>query len=197
MAMVPSDSSHHGVVENGPNEIIQGRCGEAGQLGASWYFSRKDIEENSPSRRDGVDLKKESYLRRSYCSFLQDLGMKLRGFSFAICFYTTTTSLLVPSKLGLARDETRGNQQKGKATWLEMKPAGTNKRERQQKGKESKKQKKKKKKKERKNEIKSLSHGSGTWMAIFHALLSMDKSLEIFHDLLYVSIFFENWYIIF
>ncbi|XP_062202241.1 cyclin-T1-4-like isoform X2 [Phragmites australis] len=78
MAMLQSDSSHHGFVENGPNEITQGRHGEAGQLGASWYFSRKEIEENSPSRRDGIDLKKESYLRRSYCSFLQDLGMKLK-----------------------------------------------------------------------------------------------------------------------
>ncbi|XP_062203710.1 cyclin-T1-4-like isoform X2 [Phragmites australis] len=78
MAMVPSDSSHHGVVENSPNGFTQGRREEAGKLGASWYFSRKEIEENSPSRRDGIDLKKESYLRRSYCSFLQDLGMKLK-----------------------------------------------------------------------------------------------------------------------
>ncbi|TVU50264.1 hypothetical protein EJB05_01630 [Eragrostis curvula] len=78
MAMVPSDSSHHGVVENGPTEIKQGTRGEVGQLGASWYFSRREIEENSPSRRDGIDLKKESYLRRSYCNFLQELGMKLK-----------------------------------------------------------------------------------------------------------------------
>ncbi|KAL6643554.1 hypothetical protein ACP70R_018320 [Stipagrostis hirtigluma subsp. patula] len=78
MAMMTSDSSHHGVVENSPNEITQGRRGEAGQLGASWYFSRKEIEENSPSRKDGIDLKKESSLRRSYCNFLQELGMKLK-----------------------------------------------------------------------------------------------------------------------
>ncbi|XP_071733754.1 cyclin-T1-3-like isoform X2 [Rutidosis leptorrhynchoides] len=43
-----------------------------------WYFSRKEIEENSPSRSDGIDLKKEAYLRKSYCTFLQDLGMRLK-----------------------------------------------------------------------------------------------------------------------
>ncbi|CAL5196852.1 unnamed protein product [Lathyrus oleraceus] len=46
--------------------------------GSQWYFSRKEIEENSPSKLDGVDLKKEAYLRKSYCSFLQDLGMRLK-----------------------------------------------------------------------------------------------------------------------
>ncbi|KAJ4759955.1 Cyclin family protein [Rhynchospora pubera] len=51
---------------------------EGGQIGASWYYSRKDIEENSPSRLDGIDLKKETYLRKSYCTFLQDLGMRLK-----------------------------------------------------------------------------------------------------------------------
>lgn len=47
-------------------------------VGGRWYMSRKEIEENSPSRRDGVDLKKETYLRKSYCTFLQDLGMRLK-----------------------------------------------------------------------------------------------------------------------
>ncbi|KAK8458217.1 hypothetical protein SEVIR_3G336500v4 [Setaria viridis] len=78
MAMVPSDSSHHGVVDNSPNGFTQGRREEARKLGPSWYFSRKEIEENSPSRRDGIDLKRENSLRKSYCSFLQDLGMKLK-----------------------------------------------------------------------------------------------------------------------
>ncbi|KAF2586185.1 hypothetical protein F2Q70_00034657 [Brassica cretica] len=31
-----------------------------------WYFGRKEIEENSPSRLDKIDLKKETYLRKSY-----------------------------------------------------------------------------------------------------------------------------------
>ncbi|WOL05099.1 cyclin-T1-3-like [Canna indica] len=46
--------------------------------GATWYSSRKEIEENSPSRRHGIDLKKETYLRKSYCTFLQDFGMRLK-----------------------------------------------------------------------------------------------------------------------
>jgi cyclin T len=73
-----SDSSHHGIVENSPYRTPYDRYAEGGQLGASWYFSRKEIEENSLSRRDGIDLKKESYLRKSYCTFLQDLGMRLK-----------------------------------------------------------------------------------------------------------------------
>ncbi|XP_022996678.1 cyclin-T1-3-like [Cucurbita maxima] len=43
-----------------------------------WYFSRQEIENHSPSRKDGVDFKKESQLRKSYCLFLQELGMKLK-----------------------------------------------------------------------------------------------------------------------
>ncbi|CAJ2659219.1 unnamed protein product [Trifolium pratense] len=46
--------------------------------GSSWYFSRSEIEENSPSLADGIDLKQENYLRKSYCTFLQDLGMRLK-----------------------------------------------------------------------------------------------------------------------
>ncbi|KAI9118665.1 hypothetical protein K1719_010997 [Acacia pycnantha] len=46
--------------------------------GNGWYFTRKEIAENSPSKRDGIDWKKETYLRRSYCTFLQDLAMRLK-----------------------------------------------------------------------------------------------------------------------
>ncbi|CAJ2659218.1 unnamed protein product [Trifolium pratense] len=45
---------------------------------SGWYFSRKEIEENSPSRADGINLKKETYLRRSYCTFLKQLGKELK-----------------------------------------------------------------------------------------------------------------------
>jgi len=41
-------------------------------------MSRKEIEENSPSRKDGIDLKKETSLRKSYCTFLKDLGIRLK-----------------------------------------------------------------------------------------------------------------------
>ncbi|CAH2078524.1 unnamed protein product [Thlaspi arvense] len=43
-----------------------------------WYFSRVEIEKNSPSRRDGIDLKKETRLRKSYCTYLKHLGVKLK-----------------------------------------------------------------------------------------------------------------------
>ncbi|CAN8291161.1 unnamed protein product [Cochlearia groenlandica] len=41
------------------------------------YLSREEIECFSPSRKDGIVLAKESFLRSSYCTFLQRLGMKL------------------------------------------------------------------------------------------------------------------------
>ncbi|EMS58387.1 hypothetical protein TRIUR3_26797 [Triticum urartu] len=66
------------IVENSPYGITKSENKEAGKLSASWYFSRKEIEENSPSKRDGIDLKKETYLRKSYCTYLQDLGMRLK-----------------------------------------------------------------------------------------------------------------------
>lgn len=42
-----------------------------------WYFSRKEIELNSPSRKDGIDAKTETEMRNSYCTYLQELGMTL------------------------------------------------------------------------------------------------------------------------
>lgn len=49
----------------------------------NWYFPREEIERSSPSRKDGIDLKKENYLRKSFCTFLQDLGMKLKLYVFS------------------------------------------------------------------------------------------------------------------
>ncbi|KAL3599251.1 hypothetical protein D5086_007169 [Populus alba] len=72
--LLPGESSHYGSSEGGPSRSSQERPEE----GDRWYFSRKEIEENSPSRRDNIDLKKETYLRKSYCTFLQDLGMRLK-----------------------------------------------------------------------------------------------------------------------
>lgn len=42
------------------------------------YLSREEIERCSPSRKDGIDLQKETYFRYSYCAFLQTLGMRLQ-----------------------------------------------------------------------------------------------------------------------
>ncbi|OAY78300.1 Cyclin-T1-2, partial [Ananas comosus] len=44
----------------------------------SWYFSRQEIENNSPSRKDGIDRRKESELRMLYCSFIGDVGRRLK-----------------------------------------------------------------------------------------------------------------------
>ncbi|KAL5712236.1 hypothetical protein ACHQM5_014427 [Ranunculus cassubicifolius] len=41
------------------------------------FMSRDDIERLSPSRKDGIDPLRETYLRYSYCAFLQNLGMQL------------------------------------------------------------------------------------------------------------------------
>ncbi|CAM0874540.1 unnamed protein product [Alopecurus aequalis] len=76
--MQTSYSSQYGIVENSPYRIPYDKHAEDVNLGASWYFSRKEIEENSLSRRDGIDLKKESFLRKSYCTYLQELGVRLK-----------------------------------------------------------------------------------------------------------------------
>lgn len=61
-----------------PDGTLKGSQEKPEEVGGNWYFSRKELEENSPSRQDGIDLKKETYLRKSYCTFLQDLGMRLK-----------------------------------------------------------------------------------------------------------------------
>ncbi|WOG96272.1 hypothetical protein DCAR_0415606 [Daucus carota subsp. sativus] len=73
--LLPADSVQSGTYEGlYSNQQIEDGSGGGGR----WYYSRKEIEENSASRKDGIDLKKETYLRKSYCTFLQDLGMRLK-----------------------------------------------------------------------------------------------------------------------
>lgn len=74
-SLLAGDPSQHGVYEGAP---YRQQPEDNGGGGGRWYYSRKEIEENSPSRLDGIDLKKETYLRKSYCTFLQDLGMRLK-----------------------------------------------------------------------------------------------------------------------
>ncbi|KAJ1380111.1 Cyclin-like [Sesbania bispinosa] len=73
--LVSGELSHHGASDGNSCRSCKDKQEE---LLGRWYMSRKEIEENSPSRKDGVDLKKETYLRKSYCTFLQDLGMRLK-----------------------------------------------------------------------------------------------------------------------
>ncbi|KAG0461262.1 hypothetical protein HPP92_021559 [Vanilla planifolia] len=68
-----------------------------------WYVSKMEIEANSPSRKDGIDLKKESYLRNLYCSFIQDLGAKIRVLRTTLCLqykphYIAAGSLYLAAK---------------------------------------------------------------------------------------------------
>lgn len=41
------------------------------------FMSREEIERYSPSRKDGIDALREAHLRYSYCTFLQNLGLRL------------------------------------------------------------------------------------------------------------------------
>nr|AAR01224.1 cyclin T1 [Medicago truncatula] len=55
------------------------------------FMSRDDIDRNSPSRKDGIDVLHETHLRYSYCAFLQNLGTRLEmpqttiGTSMVLC----------------------------------------------------------------------------------------------------------------
>nr|XP_004298510.2 PREDICTED: cyclin-T1-4-like [Fragaria vesca subsp. vesca] len=47
-------------------------------MSRSWYFTSKELEHNSPSRRDSITVVKESKLRSLYCSHIQKVGQNLR-----------------------------------------------------------------------------------------------------------------------
>ncbi|KAL6640287.1 hypothetical protein ACP70R_022136 [Stipagrostis hirtigluma subsp. patula] len=44
----------------------------------SWYFTREELEKFSPSRKDGISESKESEIRHLYCSFIRDVGIRLK-----------------------------------------------------------------------------------------------------------------------
>ncbi|XP_068659446.1 cyclin-T1-3-like isoform X2 [Aristolochia californica] len=44
---------------------------------ATVFMSREEIDRFSPSRKDGIDSLRETHLRYSYCTFLQNLGVRL------------------------------------------------------------------------------------------------------------------------
>ncbi|KAL5713312.1 hypothetical protein ACHQM5_015398 [Ranunculus cassubicifolius] len=68
----------HVIARNGVHMTSQDPLEEIQCRKPKWYFSKKEIEDNSPSRRDGIDFKKETWLRGLYCSLVLDLGMKLK-----------------------------------------------------------------------------------------------------------------------
>ena len=42
-----------------------------------WYWSRAEIEDQSPSRKDGISVEEECFRRLSYSIFTQELGKRL------------------------------------------------------------------------------------------------------------------------
>jgi cyclin T len=60
----------------------------------SWYFTREELEKLSPSRKDGITQSKESEIRHLYCSFIRDVGMRLK--LYVISFAAKTFFLFVP-----------------------------------------------------------------------------------------------------
>ncbi|CAM0945725.1 unnamed protein product [Alopecurus aequalis] len=44
----------------------------------SWYFTREELEKLSPSRKDGITESKESEIRHLCCSFIRDVGIRLK-----------------------------------------------------------------------------------------------------------------------
>ncbi|KAK6115309.1 hypothetical protein DH2020_007578 [Rehmannia glutinosa] len=72
---MPGNPSHHKVLENATCTYSQE---EPLSFKPKWYFTKEEIEEHSPSRKDGIDRQYESHLRQLYCSYLQELGMELK-----------------------------------------------------------------------------------------------------------------------
>ncbi|VAI43148.1 unnamed protein product [Triticum turgidum subsp. durum] len=50
---------------------------EGGERGRSWYLSKEEIEEGSPSRKDGMPAAREAQLRSVYSSYIRDVGRRL------------------------------------------------------------------------------------------------------------------------
>lgn len=63
--------------ETGKNAATNHMSESLQTLNQKWYFTRKEIENHTPSRSDGIDYKHEQHLRKLYCSFLQELGIEL------------------------------------------------------------------------------------------------------------------------
>ncbi|KAL8052604.1 hypothetical protein ABFS82_05G015700 [Erythranthe guttata] len=72
--------------------------------GGGWYFSKKEIEENSPSRQDGVSLENETFLRWSHSNYLQDLGKLL-----TVPQFTIATAILYFQRFFLRQSHKKNN----------------------------------------------------------------------------------------
>jgi hypothetical protein len=61
----------------------------------SWYFTREELEKFSPSRKDGITEIMESEIRQLYCSFIRDVGIRLK-------LYVPISLLSVPFNVSIA-----------------------------------------------------------------------------------------------
>jgi len=71
---------------------------------STWYYSRKDLENNSPSKKDGIDWRRENELRASYCKFIQNMGMKFR-----VPQLTIATAIMFCHRFYLRQSHSRNN----------------------------------------------------------------------------------------
>jgi cyclin T len=46
--------------------------------GSFRYLSKEEIERGSPSRQDDMGVGKEAQLQATYCSFIRDVGLRVR-----------------------------------------------------------------------------------------------------------------------
>lgn len=81
------------------------------QYGSSWYLSKQLIEKFSPSRKDGIDFRKESEIRFTYSTFLHDFGKR-----FGLPLATIATAIIFCHRFYL-------NQSHARNDWRTMAPA--------------------------------------------------------------------------
>nr|XP_027094905.1 cyclin-T1-4-like [Coffea arabica] len=79
------DPSYH---ERARNSAINPVQEEPLCFTGKWYFTREEIEDNSPSRRDGISTKRSRNSRKLYCSYLQELAWSSK------CPRTIATAML-------------------------------------------------------------------------------------------------------
>lgn len=72
---LPGNPSQHEVARDAASIHVPK---EPQGFASNWYFSRQELEDHTPSRKDGIEQGEESHMRKLYCSFLQELGMELQ-----------------------------------------------------------------------------------------------------------------------
>ena len=74
------------------------RVALAGAWPPDMFLSREALEEASPSRQHGIDVRLEASYRWSYCEFLKDSGIELKMCGF---FFFSSSSALAHQRTKL------------------------------------------------------------------------------------------------